>query len=55
MTFKNIEESFMVAGALKVSPILEAGVTETYSSYFPEGSWVSMRDFNEIVQGGQDV
>lgn len=45
----------MIAGVLKVSPILQPGVTDTYTSYFPEGTWVSMRDFNEIVQGGQDV
>ena len=42
----------MVAGVLKVSPILKAGVTDTYQSYFPAGKWVSMRDFYEIIDGG---
>ncbi len=28
--FVNIEESFMVGGALKVSPILNPGVTDTF-------------------------
>ena len=44
----------MVAGALKVSPILDPGV-DSYTSYFPKGTWVSMRDYNEILVGGQDV
>jgi alpha-glucosidase (family GH31 glycosyl hydrolase) len=41
-TFENIEESFIFGGALKVSPILQAGVSGTYSSYFPKGKWVSL-------------
>jgi alpha-glucosidase (family GH31 glycosyl hydrolase) len=42
----------MVGGALKVSPILEAGVTTTYVSYFPQGNWVNMANFAEILTGG---
>ena len=34
-TFTNIEESILVGNALKVSPILVPGVTDTYASYFP--------------------
>ena len=49
--FYNVEESFMVGGALKVSPILVKGVTEQkpYATYFPAGRWVSMTDFSSIV------
>lgn len=50
-TFQNIEESFIIAGALKVSPILKQGVASTFGSYFPAGKWVSLRDFSEIIQG----
>mmetsp|Transcript_43930 Transcript_43930/g.42469 ORF Transcript_43930/g.42469 Transcript_43930/m.42469 type:complete len:212 (+) Transcript_43930:2194-2829(+) len=53
--YDNIEESFMVGGALKVSPILAAldGAT-TFDSYFPEGDWVNLADFsvNSIPDGG---
>ncbi len=45
----------MVGGALKVSPILEAGVAAaggTFTSYFPEGKWVNMANFAEILTGG---
>lgn len=48
--YKDYEESFIVAGAIKVSPILEnlEGFTN-YSSYFPQGKWVSLVDNKEIV------
>lgn len=46
--FDNIEESFMIGGALKVSPILAPNVT-VYDSYFPAGIWVSLRDFSNII------
>lgn len=56
--FTNVESTFMVGSVLKVSPILEAGVTDTYTSYFPAGVWVNMADFSEIIDtsaGGTDV
>jgi alpha-glucosidase (family GH31 glycosyl hydrolase) len=56
--FTNVEQTFMVGGALKVSPILEAGVTDTFTSYFPAGVWVNMADFSEIIDttlGGSNV
>jgi alpha-glucosidase (family GH31 glycosyl hydrolase) len=45
----------MVGGALKVSPILEpgVGVTDSFTSYFPEGLWVNMADFSQIVGSSQ--
>lgn len=49
--FKNYEESFMVGGALKVSPVLNPGVKDTFPAYFPEGKWVSMTNFSEIIEG----
>ena len=51
------ESSFMVGGALKVSPVLTAlpNGTTTFQSYFPKGTWVSLRDFsvaNRSLGGG---
>jgi alpha-glucosidase (family GH31 glycosyl hydrolase) len=56
--FANPEESFMVGGALKVSPILAplvnitgTGVNATtYTSYFPKGNWLSLRNFTVLNQ-----
>lgn len=50
-TYKNIEDTFLVGGALKISPILTKGVTEKFNSYFPSGKWVNLRDFSEICDG----
>ena len=48
--------SFMFAGSLLVSPIMNAtnGAT-TFKSYFPQGSWVNMADWSEIIQGTDDM
>lgn len=46
----NTEHTFIVGDALKVSPVLEKladGVTE-YESYFPNGDWVSLKDFSVL-------
>jgi hypothetical protein len=45
----------MVAGSLKVSPIMNAtnGAT-SFMSYFPKGAWVNMADFSEIINGNDD-
>jgi len=46
--YKDIEHSFIVGDALKVSPKLEAG-NDTFMSYFPTGKWVSMQNYTDIV------
>ena len=43
-----ISSSIIAANALKVSPVLEAGV-KTYQSYFPNGSWVNMKHFEDVM------
>lgn len=43
--FTNIESSFIVAGMLKVSPILSPSVS-SYESYFPKGIWVNLNNFS---------
>jgi hypothetical protein len=52
MTFKDTEESFVFANALKISPVLESGAT-TVTSYFPAGSWVSMKDYSVLTSNGE--
>lgn len=49
-------KTFMFAGKLKVSPILNAtnGQT-TFQSYFPSGLWVNMADFSEHINGNDDM
>ena len=44
--YKEIESSFLIANALKISPVLNPGVFDTFPSYFPKGKWVSMADFS---------
>ena len=53
--FQNYEASFMVGGALKVSPILNPNVTDVFPSYFPKGKWVSMINYADIVTGPATV
>ena len=50
-TFKNTEESFIFANALKISPVLESGATQV-TTYFPAGSWVSMKDYSVLTSTG---
>ena len=45
----------MVGGAIKVSPILKSLNSDTYSSYFPKGNWVSLIDHSEVIAGGDVV
>jgi hypothetical protein len=43
MAFEDIESTFMVGDALKVSPVLQAqGNDTTYDVFFPYGGWVNM-------------
>ena len=49
-TYSNIESTFMVGDAIKVSPVLSAQGTEThFKVFFPQGNWVSMADYSTLV------
>jgi len=50
-TFTNVENSFIVGDALKVSPVLTAKV-DVVASYFPNGDWVNMKNYSDIVSVG---
>jgi len=51
--FEKTEHSFIVGDALKVTPVLTAGqdgvLPTTVKSYFPKGTWVSMKDYSDMV------
>lgn len=49
--FDDIESTFMVGGALKVSPVLQAQGNDTeFDVFFPKGEWVNMTDGNYSSQ-----
>lgn len=46
------EETFMVARALKISPVMHPlKGQQLYQSYFPAGNWVNMLEWSEIIRG----
>jgi alpha-glucosidase (family GH31 glycosyl hydrolase) len=49
--FTDIESTFMVGGALKVSPVLKSmkGTDKSYSVFFPQGNWVSMKNLSDVI------
>ena len=48
--YKDIEHTFLVGDALKVSPVLKSS-NDTFKSYFPAGGdWVSMQNYSDIVK-----
>lgn len=59
--YTDIDSTFMVGGALKVTPILTQLKEEdtTFKAYFPSGKWVNVADPTEIIdtreKGGDTV
>lgn len=49
-TYDDIESTFLVADALKVSPVLSLEDSQKlqFWSYFPPGKWLSMKDFSVL-------
>ena len=54
MCFEDIEHTYMLGDAVKVSPVLEAGVNETYKAYFPAGRWADLNDYTQMVDSKGD-
>jgi len=50
-TFNNIEATYMLGDALKISPVLMSNATsnETHSSYFPQGIWRDVFNYSNVV------
>jgi len=58
-TFIDIESSFIAADTYKVDPVMEPNVT-TYEAYFPNGNWVSMKNYSDVISvnetsGGKNI
>jgi len=51
--YKTVEASYIVGDALKVSPKLQAG-NDSFDSYFPDGSWVSMQNYSDVIVVNSD-
>ena len=49
--FKNIESTFMLGDALKISPVMDYsyGNRTNFTSYFPEGVWRDVFDYSKVV------
>ena len=48
--------SFMFAGSIKVSPIMNAtNLSITFESYFPKGNWVNLAQWAEVIVGSDNV
>ena len=51
----DVTTQFIFAGSLLVSPIMNAtNGAQTFSAYFPKGSWVNMADWSEVISGKDD-
>jgi alpha-glucosidase (family GH31 glycosyl hydrolase) len=55
-TFEDIEHTYMLGDAIKVSPVLEADVTDTFQAYFPKGIWADLNQQNlSIASNGEKI
>jgi len=55
---ENVENTFMLGDAIKVSPVLipKRNGTTTFESYFPQGLWRNLNDWSNYVnatEGGK--
>ena len=61
LALENIEQTYMLGEAIKVSPVLTAQDGEgdtTFDSYFPEGMWRDLNDWTSVIDtmsGGKMV
>lgn len=39
----------MLGDSIKVSPVLEKGITNSYNSYFPAGTWVDLNNYTNVI------
>lgn len=57
-TYKDYSSSFIVANAIKVSPVLDPMQDpvnqKTYKAYFPKGRWVSLNNYASIIDSTGD-
>lgn len=55
-TYENIDTTFMLGDAIKVSPVLEQGKKETdqYSVYFPKGVWIDLHNPTQVIDASTE-
>jgi alpha-glucosidase (family GH31 glycosyl hydrolase) len=46
---KGINDTFIASNNVKVSPVLDDSQEETFLTHFPEGRWVNLNDFSDVV------
>jgi alpha-glucosidase (family GH31 glycosyl hydrolase) len=49
--YNDISASFMVGGALLVTPVLEGQDPQNITAYLPQGKWVNLGSVNRDVNG----
>ena len=47
--FEDIEHTYMLGDSIKVSPVLQKGVTSKFSSYFPQGVWADLNILDTFI------
>ena len=47
--YNTTDSSFLVHGAIKVTPILTSTPSATFDSYFPSGVWVDLQDPMQVI------
>jgi len=46
----------MLGDSIKVSPVLDKGVTDKYSVYFPKGRWADLNNLDQLIDSkGENV
>lgn len=53
--YKDTSASFMVGGALLVTPVLEGDDIKTFQAYLPKGKWVNLASVGLDVNGDNDA
>lgn len=49
-TFKNVDNTFMLGDALKISPVLTNNDAQKFETYFPEGKWFDLNNIFNISE-----
>jgi alpha-glucosidase (family GH31 glycosyl hydrolase) len=52
-TFNNVEKTYMLGDAIKVSPVVEDDTNSTFRSYFPQGVWMDLNNFTNRINASE--
>mmetsp|Transcript_21981 Transcript_21981/g.16345 ORF Transcript_21981/g.16345 Transcript_21981/m.16345 type:complete len:86 (+) Transcript_21981:1364-1621(+) len=45
-----MDSTFFLGDAVKVSPVLDKDVTDSFDSYFPAGKWADLNDWSIVSE-----